>query len=130
MKRILLICVILSGVFSHAQSDSYSFRSKKITVVKDSIQDLQLLSLHDLAGLNFVIPEPAIKGLYKTIKGKKEENPLDKLVFDVTAGNETKQMTITGGQYNIESPTQISVGGLHFRVNYGCLLYTSPSPRD
>ncbi len=89
------------------------------TITKDSIQNLQLLSLHQLGGLSFVIPTPTIKGSYKTVKGIRDENPLDKLTFNVTVGNETKQMVIYGGQYNIENPTQISVGGLNFRVNYG-----------
>ncbi len=86
---------------------------------KDSIQELQLLSLHNLAGLSFVIPTPSINGTYKTVKGIREENPLDKLTFDITVGDKTKQMVIYGGQYNIENPTQIEVGDLNFRVNYG-----------
>ena len=96
------------------------------TIPKDSIQDLQLLSLHQLAGLSFVVPETAIKGTYKVVKGEREENPIDRLVFDVTVGNETEKMTINGGQYNIENPTKISVGGLNFRVNYGSMQLTLP----
>ncbi len=38
MKKVLLICVFLLGAFSYAQSDSNNFRSKKITLAKDSIQ--------------------------------------------------------------------------------------------
>jgi cytochrome c-type biogenesis protein CcsB len=96
------------------------------TIPKDSIQDLQLLSLHQLAGLSFVVPETAIKGTYKVVKGEREENPIDRLIFDVTVGNETEKMTINGGQYNIENPTKISVGGLNFRVNYGSMQLTLP----
>ena len=88
-------------------------------IAKDSVQELQLLSLHKLAGLSFVIPTPSIAGSYETVKGVQEENSLDKLTFDVTVGDETKQMVIYGGQYSIENPTQITVGNLNFRVNYG-----------
>ena len=88
------------------------------TITKDSIQDLQLLSLHQLAGLSFVIPSNAVKGTNKTIKTK-EKSLLDKLVFDVTVNGETKQLTVNGGQYRLERPETISVGGLNFRVNYG-----------
>lgn len=95
-------------------------------IAKDSIQDLNLLSLHNLAGMNFVIPEPAVKGSYKTVKGDKNEHPLDKLVFDVTVGEETKKMEITGAQYYIQAPVQIAVGGLNFRVNYGAQQITLP----
>jgi cytochrome c-type biogenesis protein CcsB len=89
------------------------------TIAKDSVQNLQLLSLHRLAGLSFVVPSAAIQGTYKVTKGERDENPIDRLVFDVTVGDETKKMTINGGQYNIESPTRLSVGGLNFHVNYG-----------
>lgn len=101
------------GTF-YRMSDQYNG-----VISKDSVQELQLLSLHNLAGLSFVIPTPSINGTYETVKGVREENPLDKLTFDVTAGEETKQMVIYGGQYNMENPTQIAVGDLNFRVNYG-----------
>ena len=89
------------------------------TIIKDSIQNLNLLSLHQLAGLSFVVPKPGIKGNYTTVKGEREENPIDKLTFDVSVGDETKKLVVNGGQYNIESPVKISVGNLNFRVNYG-----------
>jgi len=89
------------------------------TIVKDSIQDFQFLALHQLAGLSFVVPTPAVRGTYKTIKGVPEENPLDRLTFDVTVGDQTKQIVINGGQYNIEQPKRISIEGLNFRINYG-----------
>ncbi|MFK5878525.1 MAG: cytochrome c biogenesis protein CcsA [Flavobacteriaceae bacterium] len=89
------------------------------TIAKDSVQDLQFLALHQLGGLSFVIPSPSINGTYKTVKGIRDENPLDKLTFDVTVGDETKQVVVYGGQYNMENPTRITVGDLNFRVNYG-----------
>lgn len=101
------------GTF-YRMSDQYNG-----VISKDSVQELQLLSLHNLAGLSFVIPSPSIKGTYKTVKGIREENSLDKLTFNLTVGEETKQMVIYGGQYNMENPTQIAVGNLNFRVNYG-----------
>ncbi len=96
------------------------------TITKDSVQDLALLSLHQLAGLSFVIPTPSIKGSHKTVKGIRDENPIDRLTFDVTVGEETQQLVINGGQYNIENPERISVGGLNFRVNYGSRQLTLP----
>ena len=96
------------------------------TIVKDSVQDLTFLALHQLAGLSFVIPTPPTKGTYKMVKGIRDENPVDRLVFDVTVGEKTKQLVILGGQYNIENPTRISVGDLNFRVNYGSRQLTLP----
>ncbi len=37
MKKVLLISVILFGIYSQAQTDTNNFRSKKITVAKDSV---------------------------------------------------------------------------------------------
>jgi cytochrome c-type biogenesis protein CcsB len=107
--------------FKSSQDGTYLRMADQFSgkIIKDSIQDLQLLSLHQLAGLSFVVPKPGITGTYTTVKGEREENPTDKLTFDVTVGDETKQLVVEGGQYNIESPAEISVGGLRFRVNYG-----------
>ncbi len=88
------------------------------TILKDSIQDFQFLALHQLAGLSFVVPTPAIRGIYKTVKTD-EEALLDRLIFDVTVGDKTKQLVVNGGQYNIGEPQKISVDTLNFRVNYG-----------
>ncbi len=96
------------------------------SIVKDSVQDLQFLALHQMAGLSFVIPEPAIKGVYETVSGPKDSGYLDKLVFDITVGDETKQLAVSGAQFNIEPSAMIQVGDLHFRVNYGSKLIELP----
>lgn len=96
------------------------------TIKKDSLQELTLLALHQLGGLSFVIPTLPTKGSYKIVQGKRDENPLDQLTFNVTVGDETKKLTLKGAQYNIESPSQIKVGGLNFRVNYGAKVITLP----
>ncbi len=88
------------------------------TVSKDSIQDLQLLALHQLAGLSFVVPTPPQKGFYKTV-ATKDKSALDQLTFDVTTNDETKQITIKGGQYRLERAEKIKVGDLNFRITYG-----------
>jgi len=88
-------------------------------IVKDSLQDLSLLSLYSLAGLQFVVPSNPLKGTYKTIAGNKDENSFAQLEFDVTAGNETKHLKLKGGKYAIQQPAQISIGNLNFRISYG-----------
>jgi cytochrome c-type biogenesis protein CcsB len=89
------------------------------TITKDSIQDFSILAVHSIAGLQFVVPQYAIKGNYKTISGDKDANNLAQLEFDVSAGNETKEVKLRGGQFTIQPPTQFSVGNLNFRMSYG-----------
>lgn len=88
-------------------------------IAKDSLQDFSLLSLHNVAGLQFVVPKPPIKGKYQAKQGSKEESSQAQLTFKVTSQEESKEISVRGAQYRIEPPTQFSLGKLNFRVNYG-----------
>ncbi|WP_231373967.1 cytochrome c biogenesis protein [Aureivirga marina] len=88
-------------------------------IKKDSLQNLNLLTLHNVSGMQFVVPKPPVKGQYKTISNKENQGNSDKLVFNITTKGETKQITLFGKQYAIESPSIQQVGGLTFRMNYG-----------
>ncbi|MEX1381830.1 cytochrome c biogenesis protein CcsA [Lutibacter sp.] len=96
------------------------------TIVKDSLQDFSLLAVHSIAGMQFVVPNASLKGLYKTISGDKDVHTLGELTFDITAGSETKQVKLVGGKFAIQPPTQISVGGLNFRMSYGAMQKELP----
>jgi cytochrome c-type biogenesis protein CcsB len=95
-------------------------------IAKDSLQDFSMLAVHNVAGLNFVVPKGPTKGEYKTISGDKDQNSLAQLVFDVTAGNETKQVKVNGGKYAMQPPTQFSIGNYNFRLSYGALQLQLP----
>lgn len=96
------------------------------TITKDSVQDFSLLAVHNIAGLQFVVPKGAVKGNYKVISGDKDQNSLAQLTFDVTVGNETKTINLKGGKFAIQPPTQFSVGNLNFRMNYGAMQFQLP----
>ncbi len=96
------------------------------TIVKDSLQDFSLLAVHSIAGMQFVVPNVSLKGYYKTISGDKDVHTLGELTFDVSAGDETKQVKLVGGKFAIQPPTQISVGGLNFRMSYGAMQKQLP----
>ena len=100
-----------------------SFNGK---IVKDSIQEFSLLAVHSVAGLQFVVPKGSTEGMYKTVSGDKEVSSLAQLEFDVTAGNETKQIKLRGEKFAIQPPTQFSVGGLNFRMSYGAMQQQLP----
>ena len=99
-------------------------------IEKDSLQNLALLSLHSLSGLQFVVPKYPSKGNYKTIAGTttkmQSRGGLAQLEFDVTVGTETKHIQLKGAKSTIQQPTQFSVGNLNFRMNYGALQMKLP----
>ncbi|WP_111706689.1 cytochrome c biogenesis protein [Lutibacter citreus] len=89
------------------------------SITKDSVQDFSILAVHNLAGLQFVIPKNPVKGSYKTVSGDKDQNSLAQLNFDVSVGNETKHIKLNGGKFAIQPATQFSVGNLNFNMSYG-----------
>lgn len=112
-----------------AKEDGDWFRmadQKKGRIVKDSVQNFQFLTLHNLAGLQFVIPRPAEKGIMKTIRGPKDDKKLDVIILDIHSENETERIELTGGKYNSEGAKEISVSGLNFRMQYGAKILETP----
>ena len=90
------------------------------SIIKDSVQEFQLRSLYRIGDLPFVIPEPVKRGNIKTTKGDtKDASKLDALLLDVTVDQETKQIEVYGGKYAPQRPTQFSLNGLNFRIDYG-----------
>ncbi len=101
----------------------------KGAVSKDSLETLQLRSLYTMAGMQFVIPEPLVKGKYGIVKVPKEEitaQTQDALVIAVTANGETVVKKLLGGQGQSEFSDKFSVGGLEFALRYGSKVYELP----
>ncbi|NQV77487.1 MAG: cytochrome c biogenesis protein ResB, partial [Lutibacter sp.] len=96
------------------------------TIAKDSLQDFSILAVHNIAGLQFVVPQNAIKGNYKTTAGDKDSGSMAQLEFDVTVGEETKHIKLKGTKFAIQQPTQFSVGSLNFRMSYGAMQMQLP----
>ena len=93
---------------------------------KDSLQEFSYLAVHNIAGLTFVIPRGPVKGAYKTIQGDKDANSNAQLEFDVTAGDETKHIKLSGGKFAIQPATQFSIGKYNFRMSYGAMQLQLP----
>ncbi|MGB0975229.1 MAG: cytochrome c biogenesis protein CcsA [Flavobacteriaceae bacterium] len=96
---------------------------QKTAVIKDSIQPLKFRSLYDLGETQFVLPEPVIRGQYEIVKMKAEDKGTkqvqDALVLEISANNETKNITLLGGKGSVNPMKSINVGGLEFHLNYG-----------
>ncbi len=98
-------------------------------IAKDSLQEFQLRSLYNMAGMQFVVPEPIIKGSYDVVKVPKDditEATLDALVVEVTANGETVQKKLLGGKGMSEFSDKFNVGGLDFSLSYGSKVYELP----
>ncbi len=98
-------------------------------VVKDSLQTLQLRSLYTMANMQFVIPEPLIKGKYGVVKVPDEEitkQTLDALVVTVTANGETVEKKLLGSKGTAEFSDRFKVGALEFALSYGSKVYELP----
>ncbi|MCM4172107.1 cytochrome C biogenesis protein [Arenibacter sp. TNZ] len=99
------------------------------TLVKDSLQTFQLRSLYTTAGMQFVIPEPIIKGSYGIItipENEKTENDQDALVVDITSNGETVRKKLLGAKGISSFSGEFNVGGLDFNLSYGSKVYTLP----
>lgn len=93
---------------------------KKGNVYKDSVQPFQLRSLYNLAGLQFVIPEPAIKGKIGVVEtSKRLKNQTDAIILEVSSQGETEEVRIMGGKGRTNPPVQIKVAGLDFWFTFG-----------
>ena len=92
-------------------------------VFADSLQELNLLTLYNLQGLQFVVPSLAVFGAEETISG---DGDYDELVVDVSVDNETKRIKLNGGQYIVQAPEFFELGGLNFRLSFGSMYSKMP----
>jgi len=98
------------------------------TVVKDSVAELQLRSVYNMAKMQFVIPDRLLRGSYGVVeipKDERTENDQNALVVNVTVNEETIQKKLLGGKGSSEI-TEFEFGGLAFAMRYGSKVYTLP----
>ena len=112
-----------SGEFMR-MSDQYSGQ-----VIPDSLQTLQLRSLYNMGGMQFVIPQPLIKGKYDVTpipEDEKTDADQDALVVEIAANGEKAQAKLMGGRGTASYSDKINVGGLDFTLAYGSKVYQLP----
>ncbi|MBT8236558.1 MAG: cytochrome c biogenesis protein CcsA [Bacteroidia bacterium] len=98
-------------------------------VQKDSVQDLQLRSLYTIGGMQFVIPEPLIKGrtgIVQVPENEITELTQDAIIIQISTGGETVEKAILGGKGTAQLNSPFQVGGLSFSAAYGSKIYTLP----
>tara|TARA_B100000949_G_scaffold137686_1_gene121140 strand:+ start:21619 stop:24864 length:3246 start_codon:yes stop_codon:yes gene_type:complete len=98
-------------------------------VASDSIQQLQLRSLYTMGGMQFVVPDPLIKGSYGIVKVPEEEitkETQDALIVSISANGDSKEVKLLGSKGTSNFSDKINVGGLDFSLSYGSKVYELP----
>ena len=92
----------------------------------DEIEDLQLRSLYNIAGLQFVVPDGVVKGEYEIVKSEEEETNQNALILKVSSGDESKVIELFGGKGITDNFERIRVSGLDFSIKYGSIVSKLP----
>ena len=92
----------------------------------DEIEDLQLRSLYNIAGLQFVVPDGIVKGEYEIVKSEEEETNQNALTLKVSSGDESKVIELFGGKGITDNFERIRVSGLDFSLKYGSIVSKLP----
>ncbi|MEI6864728.1 cytochrome c biogenesis protein CcsA [Flavicella sp.] len=88
-------------------------------IEKDVLSDFKYLTLHNIAGMSFVVPKPPLSGKMDLTKGDKDVFPEDVLKLLVSTKNETKEIEVSGGKYTSNAPVQFTLDDLNIRVAFG-----------
>ena len=99
---------------------------KQGQLIENSNQTLQLRSLYNVAGLQFVFPDEIINGKFEIVKSKEEGAFNDGLFLKVSTKNESKVIGLLGAKGIVNDFKQIRVGDLDFLMKYGSLEYELP----
>jgi len=93
---------------------------KKGQLTKDTTEELQMRSLYNVGGMQFVIPEPAIKGKYDLVpKEIANKNDPDGIFVKVTANGQTEKIGLLGGKGFQMDMKKVSVGDYDIYLSYG-----------
>ncbi len=97
------------------------------TITKNETNKFNYLSLHQIAGLSFVVPEKPVTGEMKIISAKdKKSFPEAMLNLKVSSNNKTTIVQIKGGQYTSNKPVSFTLAGLNFNISYGARILKLP----
>jgi cytochrome c-type biogenesis protein CcsB len=97
-------------------------------VVKDSVQQLMYRSLYNLGTAQFVIPEPAIKGVksYKSSNDYKAKEGDDALKLVIKTQGKEQEVTLVGSKGKSGIPQSFKIGKLEFTLTFGSKIYQLP----
>ena len=89
-------------------------------VAKDSVQELKLRSLYQLGGMQFVIPEPVMKGKNGIVEAfPKQKGQADALFVTIRTENGEETVGLLGGKGFNNEMESYKIGDLTFHLAYG-----------
>ena len=99
-------------------------------VNENIIENLQLRSLYNIAGLQFVIPDGVVKGNYEVTKvdEETEQNSLKLRITTTDANNikEYRDVELFGGKGITDNYERVRISGLDFSLKYGSIISKLP----
>jgi cytochrome c-type biogenesis protein CcsB len=97
-------------------------------VTKDSVQPLMMRSLYNVAGNQFVFPEPAKKGIkvYRSNNDFKAKKHSDAVIVSVNSQGQEKTVTLIGSKGMEGESKTVKIGKLDFTLAYGSKVYSLP----
>lgn len=98
-------------------------------VIQDSLQEFQLRSLYTVGGMQFVVPEPMVRGSQGIVSIPEDEqtpNMQDALVLKISSNGQSVTKTLLGGKGSGNFTDPLEVEGLKFSARYGSKVYELP----
>ena len=97
-------------------------------VLKDAVQPLMMRSLYNMAGTQFVFPDPATKGNleYVAKNNYKAKSHEDALILTIESEGQQKEITLLGNKGTVGVPKTMKIGKLEYTISYGSKAYVLP----
>jgi cytochrome c-type biogenesis protein CcsB len=98
-------------------------------VVKDSLQPLMLRSLYTLGSMQFVLPQPPVRGSFQAVKipeGETSEDDPDALIVTVSSQGKSVKKALLGSKGRSQFSDPFALGDLTFRMKYGSKIRELP----
>ncbi|MFL2634045.1 MAG: cytochrome c biogenesis protein CcsA, partial [Candidatus Marisimplicoccus sp.] len=87
---------------------------------KDKKQLLELRSLYQIPGFQFVFPEPALRGVFEIVDAEVTDREIeDALYLNLNYNGKNEKVVLLGGRGYVNSPKSITIDELDFHLSYG-----------
>lgn len=87
---------------------------------KDEKQLLELRSLYQIPGFQFVFPEPALRGIFDIVNAEETDGlSQDALYVNIDYNGTVKNIALLGGRGFVNNPKKVTIDDLDFYLSYG-----------
>jgi len=86
----------------------------------DSTQSLELRSLYQIPGFQFVFPEPPLRGVFDIVDVQETDGAQeDVLIVNIEYKGENNEISLLGGKGFVNNPKKVTIKELDFYLSYG-----------